>query len=201
MNRLELKSKAKQQLNGNTGILFICLLIYSVITGAVGMIPQIGAVASLVISSPLAIGVVVILFKLRDGEAPRIGEMFEHFDIMGSAILLNIYMAVLTFLWSLLFVIPGIIAALSYSMAPFILAENKSITAMEAIKKSKEMMNGHKADLFVLYLSFFGWMLLVPLTFGIASIYVYPYMLATITNFYDSIKDGCENFNSEVYDA
>ena len=74
-------------------------------------------------------------------------------------------------------------------MAPYILAENPELTASEALNKSKEMMNGHKLDLFVLQLSFFWWYLLGSITFGIAYIYVLPYVSATIANFYNSIKN------------
>ena len=92
--------------------------------------------------------------------------------------------------WSLLFVIPGIVKSFAYSMSYYILADNPELTAKEALNKSKEMMNGHKWDLFVLNLSFFWWYLLVGITFGIAAIYVVPYMNATIVNFYNSIKEG-----------
>ena len=62
------------------------------------------------------------------------------------------------------------------------------MTAREAIRESKEIMNGHKMDFFVLSLSFIPWILLVYVTLGIASIYVMPYMQLTYTNFYHNIK-------------
>lgn len=74
-------------------------------------------------------------------------------------------------------------------MAPYILAENPEMTAKEAIEKSKQITNGHKFDLFVLELSFILWMLLTVFTFGIAGIYVIPYMSATTANFYNLIKE------------
>ena len=74
-------------------------------------------------------------------------------------------------------------------MSFYILADNPELTAREALSKSKEMMNGHKWDLFVLQLSFFWWYLLVGITFGIAAIYVTPYISATTANFYNSIKE------------
>ena len=78
--------------------------------------------------------------------------------------------------------------AFAYSMSWFVLAENPNMTAREAIRESKEIMNGHKMDFFVLSLSFIPWILLVYVTLGIASIYVMPYMQLTITNFYHNIK-------------
>ncbi|MBQ2897237.1 MAG: DUF975 family protein [Clostridia bacterium] len=201
MNRIELKAMAKQQISGNIGALFVCMLICIVISSAVSAIPSIGAIATIVISAPLDIGLITIFLKLRNGEPPKLLELFNHFDVLAHAILLYILIPLFTFLWSLLFVIPGIIASLSYSMAPYILAENKSFTAMEALNASKKMMNGHKADLFILYLSFIGWGLLVSVTFGIAGIYVFPYMEATKANFYYSIKENYTDTSFEVYDA
>lgn len=89
---------------------------------------------------------------------------------------------------TVMLLIPGIVKSFSYSMSMYILAENKGMSAREAITRSKEMMNGHKLDLFVLYLSFFGWWLLCGITFGIAYIWVGPYMNAAVANFYNSIK-------------
>ena len=74
-------------------------------------------------------------------------------------------------------------------MAPYIVAENDNISSQDAIKESIRIMDGHKMDLFILELSFLGWMILTVLSCGIVGIYVYPYYQATITNFYNSIKD------------
>ena len=110
-------------------------------------------------------------------------------EAWGKSILLSFLTWIFTILWSLLFVIPGIIKAYSYRMAFLILADNPELSANEALKKSKEMMKGHKLDLFVLDLSFIWWFLLVAITFGVASIYVAPYIGATQANFYESLKE------------
>ena len=75
-------------------------------------------------------------------------------------------------------------------MAFFILADNPELSAREALKKSEEMMKGHKMDLFVLDLSFIGWLFLVAITFGVASIYIAPYYGATQANFYKNLKEA-----------
>lgn len=111
-------------------------------------------------------------------------------EAWGKSILLSFLTWIFTILWSFLFVIPGIIKAYSYRMAFFILADNPEISANEALQKSKEMMKGHKLDLFVLDLSFIWWFLLVAITFGVASIYVAPYIGATQANFYKSLKEA-----------
>jgi len=99
------------------------------------------------------------------------------------------------FLWSLLLIVPGFIAALKYSMVYYILADNPQIGVFEAIRESKRITDGHKWELFVLYLSFLGWMILGAITFGVGYLYVTPYMTTTIANFYDKIKGEPVNEN------
>jgi len=89
----------------------------------------------------------------------------------------------------LLLVIPGIVKGFSYSMAIYILAENPEITATQALDESQRMMYGHRLELFILHLSFLPWLFLTGVTFGIAGIYVIPYMQATLTNYYNALKN------------
>ena len=127
--------------------------------------------------------------KMTKNEEVSVGDMFSKFNQTGRALWLFVLKNIYITLWSMLFVIPGIIKTYSYYMAEFILAENPELTANQAITKSKEMMKGHKFELFVLQLSFFWWFLLGGITFGLAYIYIVPYMGATFTNFYNSIKE------------
>ena len=126
---------------------------------------------------------------MAKGEDISVGDAFKGFNITGKAVWLSIITNFFIFLWSLLLLIPGIIKSFSYSMAPFILADNPELTAREALSESKKIMYGHKFDLFVLQLSFFLWYLLGAITLGIAYIYIAPYYEATIINFYNTIKD------------
>jgi len=116
--------------------------------------------------------------------APKIETLFSRFSIFGSALLLRFLMFIKTLAWTLLFIIPGIIAAYRYSMAPYILAENPEITATEAIARSKQLMATNKWRLFCLELSFIGWWILAALTGGIGGVFLIPYTKAAITAFY-----------------
>ena len=116
-------------------------------------------------------------------------DIFEGFRHFWGAFKIVFLTSLFTILWSLLFIIPGIVKSFSYSMALYIWAENKEMGALDAIRKSKEIMDGHKMDYFVLGLSFAGWMLLVYATLYLAAIYVNPYMKVTVANFYHSIKN------------
>ena len=107
-------------------------------------------------------------------------------------------MGIFEILWSMLFVIPGIIKSIAYSMTFYIIAENPDISATDAIKKSQEIMQGHKMEYFILQLSFIPWLILTSFTFGLAGIYVLPYMAATRANFYKSIS-GNFDLNNILY--
>lgn len=189
MTRVELKNQAKEQISGKIGLLFVIILIVAGIGVVCSLIPVIGWIGTLVVTPAFEISLCMIYLKLTKNEDISIADTFNGFNITGKALWLYIMTNVFVFLWSLLLVIPGIIKSFAYSMAPYILAENPELTASEALNKSKEMMNGHKLDLFVLQLSFFWWYLLGSITFGIAYIYVLPYVSATIANFYNSIKN------------
>jgi uncharacterized membrane protein len=90
----------------------------------------------------------------------------------------------------LLLIIPGIMAGLSYSQTFYILSEDPSIGAMDAIRKSKEMMYGNRWKLFCLGLRFIGWLLLCILTLGIGFIWLAPYMAVSMAKFYDDLVHG-----------
>lgn len=192
MNRAELKAAAKEQIKGKIGILFVITLIIGLISGAAGailsFIPGGSIVASVIITPAFMISIIRVYLNVVKGEQPKVSDAFSGFDDFWAAFKVNFLVGLFTFLWSLLFVIPGIIKALSYSMSLYILAENKGKPALECINESKAMTEGHKAELFVLGLSFYGWLLLCGITFGIAYIWVGPYMQATYINAYNSLK-------------
>ena len=122
-------------------------------------------------------------------------QLFSRFDFFGKALLLNLYTALLTFLWSLLLVIPGIIATYRYSLAFYVLCDNPEMSVTECVNESKRLMDGHKGRLFCLHLSFIGWRLLSALTLGIGDLWLNPYVSAATSAFYlERIgADGADN--------
>ena len=192
MNRADLKAAAKSAIQGKIGILFVITLIIGLITfGAsfiLSMIPFVGSIASLFVSAAFTLSIIKVYLTVANGGKPSAGDSFSGFDDMWSAFKVTFFVGLFTFLWSLLFVIPGIVKSYSYSMSMYVLAENKGKPALECIEESKKMTQGHKMELFVLGLSFIGWLFLVGLTFGIAGIWVYPYMQTTYANAYKALK-------------
>jgi uncharacterized membrane protein len=118
------------------------------------------------------------------GGTPKIGDVFNGFNSCLKAFTLQLLITIFTFLWSMLLIVPGIIKGIAYSMSFYILADNPNMTASEALNESKRITRGHKAELFVLSLSFILWYLLMCVTFGLAGIYVLPYVNTTTANFY-----------------
>lgn len=104
----------------------------------------------------------------------------QYMNVVKTMFLRGLYI----FLWSLLLVIPGIIKSYEYYMVPFIMAENPSIPTQRAFELSKQMTSGRKMDLFLFDLSFFGWMLLGSLLFGLGVIFVNPYIEASQMELY-----------------
>lgn len=192
MNRIELKSQAKQQIKGKIGILFVITLIIALISGiasfVLSFIPFGGLVSAIIITPAFTLSLIRVYLNVASGIKPTAGDAFCGYDDFWSAFKVTFLSGFFTFLWSLLFVIPGIVKSYAYSMSIYVLAENKGKPALECINESKAMTNGHKMDLFVLGLSFIGWILLSCITFGVAYIWVLPYIQTTYTNAYNSLK-------------
>lgn len=206
MNRAELKMAAKQQIKGKIGILFVITLVIAVISGiasfVLGLIPVVGSLAASIIVTPaFALSVVRIYLNVVKGNTPELNDAFTGFDDFWAAFKVTFLVGLFTFLWSLLFVIPGIIKSISYSMSMYVLAENKGKPALECIAESKKMTEGHKMELFVLALSFIGWAFVGAITFGIAYIWITPYMQATMTNAYNYLKPAPVEVEADVVEV
>ena len=189
MDRAMLKEKAREQIKGNIGVLFGISVLAFIVMCLANIIPVVGSLVDIVVITPaFTIAIACIYLNMAQGVKPEIKELFTHFGEFGNAFLVSFLMSLFTILWSLLFIIPGIVKAYSYSQAIYVMADNPGIGPLEAINRSKEMMKGHKMELFILELSFIGWGLLCIITFGIAAIWVGPYVSATMTNFYNAVK-------------
>lgn len=188
MNRKEIKAKAKELVKGKH---YWTLVGSYVVDGAiVGVASEVALLPGLFVSGPMGVGFAnVYKGVLRDDEAhfPKLFSGFKRFWPHAVASLLEY---IYVFLWSLLLVIPGLIKSYAYSMSYYLMADDENLGGNDAITKSKELMKGHKWDLFVLHLSFIGWILLSMLTCGILTVfYVGPYMqMAQLIWYEENIK-------------
>ncbi len=124
------------------------------------------------------------VFTSRNQEA-GIGTLFDGFGMFFKVLWLLILEYVYTFLWSLLFIVPGIIASYRYRMAIYLLIDDPTKGANQCIKESKELMKGRKMELFVLDLTLIGWMFLASIPIG--GIFAYPYIETVYANYYNVI--------------
>ena len=139
---------------------------------------------------PITLGVSGYFLKLIRKEGPIIEDMFKGFRFFVKTFVLNLLITVFTLLWTLLLIIPGIIAAFRYSMAYYIMMDNPELSAFKALSESKRMMVGNKFQLFLLYFSFLGWFLLGVVTLGLAFLWVNPYFETAKANFYQDLKEN-----------
>lgn len=186
----ELRAKAREQLRGNWGKAVLVCFLYCLIAVVLSSIPYVGELALMAITGALMLGLSQFFVHLPRGEPAEASELFSRFSQWIPAFLLYLVTSLFVLLWSLLLIVPGIIAALRYSQVYFIMNDQPGIGFMDAIRQSSEMMQGQKGKLFMLYLSFIGWLLLCIVTLGIGLLWLYPYMMATFANFYEDLKQA-----------
>lgn len=141
------------------------------------------------VSIVLSVGFTSYLLNLiRKKEFSLKNDLFKYFkENLGLCLATGILVSLFTTLWTLLLIVPGIIAAISYAMWTPLVVDG-STGSLDTIRKSKKMMYGHKWNYFVFLLSFIGWLLLGVVTFGIAYIYVIPYMSVAQMLYYEELK-------------
>lgn len=195
----KLRSKARASLKGNwliaVGLFVVSLLLF----GAPDFIlnpdeydfswKDVVIVALSILLMPISLGLIWAWVDLSRGKKIGFGHLLEPYKTMfGKSILVSLLQGILLFLWFLLLVIPGIIKSFSYMMTYYILRDEPELSSLQAITKSRKMMDGHKGEAFVLGLSFIGWILLGIVTIGIGFLWIAPYMSVTYAHFYNTIR-------------
>lgn len=185
--RQEIKNRAKQLLRGNYWpCVAVCAIVYGILYAVSGCT---FAVAGILISGPLTVGMAQYFIRTTRGEQARIQDVFNGFSNFGHNLGGYLWMELFVFLWSLLFIIPGIIKMYAYYFTPYILADCPNVRATDAIKISMHMTQGHKGEIFVMHLSFIGWSILSSLTFGVVGVfYAAPYIELSMAGLYDRLR-------------
>jgi len=191
----DLRKLAREALQGKWTDAVVATLIF----GAVTMLPtalagaffskDFAAIVSniymLAVQGPFTLGYTSFMLQLFRNEPTAPGDVFSGFERYGQAVLLYIVMGIFVVLWSLLLIVPGIIAMYRYRLAYYILLDNPNISVLDAINESKRLMTGNKGKLFLLDLSFIGWALLCGLTFGLGFVVLMPYISVASVAFYE----------------
>ena len=145
------------------------------------------ALTSLIIGGTIELGFAQYLLKQYNHANFELHDLFSRFNRFGQGFAQKFLRGLYTILWSFLFIIPGIVKSYAYAMTPFIMAENPEMSASEAITASKELMDGHKGELFTLDLTFIGWGLLAALTLNLGHLALNPYHNAAYAAFYKDL--------------
>ena len=180
----QINEQALGRLEGNWLLPMAASLIAGVLQSG-GGVPFIGPIIILIVAGPIHMGTATFFLTLARGGRPDIGMIFGGFRHFGNAVTAYLLVAVFVFLWSLLLIVPGIIAALAYSQTFYLMAEDTRLEPMEAIRLSKQIMMGQKWKFFCLGWRFFGWVLLCLLTCGIGFLWLAPYIAAAQARFHD----------------
>lgn len=192
--------------NGNGADIQLTVARQQIYSSAEGFLPELNAVlvggalyiltvaivmaaVYLVLGSVVSVGYARFNLDLVDRQKePQLGSLFAYFSNWKNAVLARLLQSLYVFLWSLLLVIPGIIASYSYAMTSYILAEQPELSPADAISLSRQMMSGNRIRLFCLQLSFIGWDILNYLTLGIGSLWLAPYKACATAAFYREVS-------------
>lgn len=194
--RAQLKTEAKAHFRANYGssvlFFFLLVLVAAGSSGAGFLIPVAGGiVAEIFLILPLAVSAARFALDNREGPAELERFVFcfksNYVNILKTMFMMSLFV----FLWSLIFVIPGIVKAYQYRLVPYLLAENPDMDYHDALDTSRRLTDGQKGDIFVLDLSFIGWYIVSGLTCGIVGIFWFaPYIVQTNAELYAAICGG-----------
>lgn len=213
LSNKEIRAVAREELSGFWTMPVLASLVYFIISSICGVpdalgkafpnssaglgLQSAGLLLSIFVIIPIAYGFELSFLKfLRGSKDDTVERMFDGFKTYGRALGVTLLQALFVFLWSLLLIIPGIIKSFAYAMAVYISKDYPELSPNECLDLSQEMMDGHKMDLFLLYLSFIGWALLCILSLGIGFLWLIPYINVSAAKFYEEIKAEYENIET-----
>ncbi|HET6871480.1 MAG TPA: DUF975 family protein [Sporolactobacillaceae bacterium] len=214
----DLKQQARNALANKWGLAILVTLLYAVFNylvpngiewllsgGDLGpsepTMPQVVSGLISILLAPLTIGLTWYFMDLFDGERARWTHLFEPFDVsnylkmLGSVLLLWLY----SFLWTLLFIVPGLVKSLAYSQTFFVMKDHPEMSINEAITRSRQLMNGYKWRYFFFTLSFIGWFILALLTMGIGFLWLLPYYYMSCVAFYRFlVENAAQDLDNKI---
>ena len=188
----ELRQRARKTLGGNIfdQKWLMALAVSFVLSAILGTASTItSGIGSIILTGPIMFGLYKsFLIATRTKEDINFNNAFDGFKNFGQTFLLGLMQSIFVMLWSLLFIIPGIVKTYAYSMAYYIMADHPEYTWKQCLDESQKMTKGYKWQLFCLDFSFIGWIIVGALCLGIGTLWVTPYQYAARTEFYHALK-------------
>jgi uncharacterized membrane protein len=198
----EYRSIARDRLKNNWGTAVLVCVIVALISSGASMIPMCGWALSLLLAGQFIVGELICFIRLHRKQSVSLSNLFDGFTKNWiNNFLTYLLQMVYTFLWTLLFVIPGIVKSYAYSMTMYLKSQKPELGHNEAIALSQKIMQGKKFKLFCLHLSFIGWAILSCFTLGIGFIFLLPYMQASSVAFYEDAYNEYRVANGEIIDT
>lgn len=188
----EIRAKARESLGGNifSKTWLLSLLAVAIVAFVINLVSQMSCgIGTALVMGPLYVGLHLAFLRLirRESEM-KIGSIFDGCNDFGSNLMLGLMYTLIVSLWTMLFIIPGIVKSYSYALVYYIKADHPEYSWRECLDESEKMMKGNRLKLFYLNCSFVGWMLLGSLACGIGALWVSPYMQASTAVFYEELK-------------
>ncbi len=199
----KLRAKARESLKGNWLIAIGLFVVTTIIFTLPDFIfnpneydfswRDIAVILATWLLTPISVGLIWAWIDLSRGKDIRFGHLIHPFQtIFAKTIFVSFLQGLFLLLWTLLFIVPGIIKSFSYMMTFYILRDRPELSPLQVITESRKMMDGHKGEAFVLGLTFIGWLLLGVVTLGIGFLWIVPYISVTFAHFYDTIREEYE---------
>ena len=206
MSRAELKQWAKKKIKGHIWELLIPLIVAGILSSlTIGQKIIVtdegwkinGGINLSLFFYFVQVGLAYFMVHFIKDKEHEFKDLFRFINDYVRIFVVGLLSTIFIALWALLLIIPGIIKAIAYSMIPLLLADDKykDLGYMEVLKKSEEMMKGHKMDYFVLGLSYIGWHILAIFTLGLLEIWIVPYQETATYRFLSDIKDDYEKLH------
>ncbi len=196
----DLRREAREtlkEMGWKSPVLFVLMYEFLSLIIATLIVTRVGSLATFLTAGAFNLGISTYFLGYSRMKEMPFETLFSGFKNYVSSLVLFLLVYIFIILGFILFIIPGIIAALNYSQAYYILSENPEMGAFEALRRSKEMMQGHRIRFFLLQLSFLGWAILCLCTLGIGLLWLCPYVNITNAKFYDDLR-GMEYYTGNT---
>jgi len=191
LHNRDIALQSRAALQGKWGLAIGGTLLYGAVVLVASFIPYLSFLNFLV-AGPMMTGLAAFYLKLARNGTPEIADVFSGFSNYVNALVASLLVCLFVLLWTLLLIVPGIVATFAYSQTFYIVADNPDMPGPEALRLSKAMMRGFKGKLFYLLCRYIGWFLLGCVTLGIAFIWVFPMIYTALAAFYDDVKADYE---------